>query len=148
MARSSGSPSHYPHCHQPPNQAFHRKYYFLYSAHPQGVVAVHCNHGKGRTGTAIISFMLYVGFMQSANQCLSFYNKKRFNNDSYGVDQPCQTRYLGYIEKILKSKNFPNKLIAYKLERITQKGLGEEYQVSLHRTRDGSVKLTNLQMNS
>jgi protein-tyrosine phosphatase len=26
-----------------------------------GVVAVHCNHGKGRTGTAIIAFILYMG---------------------------------------------------------------------------------------
>ena len=24
-----------------------------------GVIAVHCNHGKGRTGTSIIAFMLY-----------------------------------------------------------------------------------------
>jgi len=26
---------------------------------PNGVISVHCNHGKGRTGTAIIAFMLY-----------------------------------------------------------------------------------------
>ena len=26
---------------------------------PEGVVSVHCNHGKGRTGTALIAFMLY-----------------------------------------------------------------------------------------
>jgi protein-tyrosine phosphatase len=28
---------------------------------PERIVAVHCNHGKGRTGTAIITFLLLVG---------------------------------------------------------------------------------------
>jgi protein-tyrosine phosphatase len=32
-----------------------------------GVVAFHCNHGKGRTGTAIISFMLYMSLFEKAN---------------------------------------------------------------------------------
>lgn len=73
-------------------------------AHQNGVVAVHCNHGKGRTGTAIISFMLYVGFQEKAEEALSFYNQRRFNVTTYGVDQPCQTRYLKYVEEIKKIK--------------------------------------------
>lgn len=38
-------------------------YYFLKS-NPEGVVAIHCNHGKGRTGTTIIAYMLLVGYMR------------------------------------------------------------------------------------
>lgn len=74
------------------------------AAHPKGVVAVHCNHGKGRTGTAIISFILYIGYITSASDCLNFYNQQRFNVQTYGVDQPCQRRYLDYVATILKQQ--------------------------------------------
>ena len=57
-------------------------------------MAVHCNHGKGRTGTSIIALFLLVGFHSTARESLHFYNQKRFSLASYGVDQPCQLRYL------------------------------------------------------
>jgi len=38
----------------------------LYIGNPEAVVAVHCNHGKGRTGTAIISILLYLGIFKDA----------------------------------------------------------------------------------
>ena len=62
---------------------------------------MHCNHGKGRTGTSIIAFMLLIGFFKSAKECLQFYNSKRFNKETYGVDQPCQLRYLNYISEVI-----------------------------------------------
>ena len=58
---------------------------------------MHCNHGKGRTGTAIIAFMLAMGFKKTAIEALTFYNNKRFEVDNYGVSQPCQTRYLHFV---------------------------------------------------
>ena len=61
------------------------------------IICFHCNHGKGRTGTAIISLLLLIGFEKSAKECLDFYNSKRFNKCTYGVDQPCQLRYLNFI---------------------------------------------------
>lgn len=64
---------------------------------PTGVVAVHCNHGKGRTGTSIISYMLFTRQFKDADEALAFYNKRRFIIDTYGVDQPCQRRYLDYV---------------------------------------------------
>ena len=33
---------------------------------PENVVAVHCEHGKGRTGTIIASYLMYCGFADSA----------------------------------------------------------------------------------
>jgi protein-tyrosine phosphatase len=60
------------------------------------VVAVHCNHGKGRTGTTIIAFLMFTGFFEKFDEALTFYNKRRFISLTYGVSQPCQKRYLGY----------------------------------------------------
>jgi len=37
------------------------------------VVAVHCNSGKGRTGTAICVFLLFAGYFDSIDDCLKFY---------------------------------------------------------------------------
>lgn len=37
------------------------------------VVAIHCNSGKGRTGTAICSILLYMGFFDNVDDCLRFY---------------------------------------------------------------------------
>jgi protein-tyrosine phosphatase len=67
------------------------------------VVAVHCNHGKGRTGTAIISLMLLINFFKATRDCLHFYNSQRFSKSTYGVDQPCQLRYLNFIEQIIEA---------------------------------------------
>ena len=71
--------------------------FLFYIETRDGVIAIHCNHGKGRTGTGIISFMILSGYMYSAEICLKLYNSKRFSSTDYGVDQPCQLRYLKYI---------------------------------------------------
>lgn len=63
-------------------------------------MAIHCNHGKGRTGTAIIGFLILVAYMNTAEDCLKLYNSKRFSSDHYGVDQPCQLRYLKFIARL------------------------------------------------
>ena len=47
-------------------------------AHPDNVVAVHCNSGKGRTGTAIVCFLLFCGFFDNVADALKFYGFKRF----------------------------------------------------------------------
>ena len=40
------------------------------SANDKNVVAVHCNHGKGRTGTAIIAYLLYSNKFTSVKDAL------------------------------------------------------------------------------
>jgi len=61
-----------------------------------GVVCFHCNHGKGRTGTAIICLMVFCGFFSGVDEAIKFYNKRRFVGENYGVSQPCQLRYIEY----------------------------------------------------
>jgi len=51
----------------------------IFSGSKDGVIAIHCNHGKGRTGTGIISFMILIGYIDSAEVCLKLYNNKRFS---------------------------------------------------------------------
>ena len=70
---------------------------FMIIENDKNVVCVHCNHGKGRTGTAIISFLLYINFYNNSEEVLKFYNKKRFSDESYGVHRECQLRYLHYV---------------------------------------------------
>ena len=44
----------------------------------KNVIVVHCNSGKGRTGTAICAILLYMGFCNSIEDCLRFYGHRRF----------------------------------------------------------------------
>lgn len=88
-------------------------------------MAVHCNHGKGRTGTAIIAYLLYSGEFDDFKTALKFYNKRRFTGSNYGVDQPCQLRYLNYFKSFLDLPlDFVKKpLIAFRLTKVHLKGL-------------------------
>lgn len=58
---------------------------------------VHCNSGKGRTGTAICAILLFCGYYDNLDDCLRFYGHQRFTCGK-GVSQPCQLRYLYYFE--------------------------------------------------
>ena len=55
---------------------------------PENVIAVHCNSGKGRTGTAIATLLLYSGFVDNMDDALKYYGWKRFSS-GIGVTQPC-----------------------------------------------------------
>ena len=41
---------------------------------------VHCNAGKGRTGTAISSFLIFSGIADNFLEAMIFYGWKRFSN--------------------------------------------------------------------
>lgn len=59
-----------------------------------GVCAVYCKNGKGRTGCAISS-VLCMKECASASEALNFFGKKRTSNNQ-GVTGPSQQRYVHY----------------------------------------------------
>jgi phosphatidylinositol-3,4,5-trisphosphate 3-phosphatase and dual-specificity protein phosphatase PTEN len=42
------------------------------------IAVFHCNHGKGRTGTIICCFFLFMGIFQDYREVMKFYAKRRF----------------------------------------------------------------------
>lgn len=82
------------------------------------VSVIHCNHGKGRTGTLICCFLLYSGYFTDADEAMAFYAKQRFEKEGYGVTQPCQIKYIYYFNQILRSSTplFPAVVNLTKIE--------------------------------
>lgn len=67
----------------------------------RNVAVLHCNAGKGRTGTAISCFLLYSCLADNFLNAIIFYGHKRFRNGR-GVTQPAQQRYIQYFEMAFK----------------------------------------------
>ena len=59
---------------------------------PDGVAAVHCKAGKGRTGVMICSYLVFSGLCQSSEKAFRYYARVRTKNNT-GVTIASQKRY-------------------------------------------------------
>ena len=97
---------HWPDHHGPPFAFLYqiaKEGYDWLKADPENVLIVHCNSGKGRTGTGICAVLLFMGFFNNVDACLKFFGHQRFVCGK-GVSQPCQLRYLYYFEAFYRHK--------------------------------------------
>ena len=68
---------------------------------------MHCQGGKGRTGTFCAALLLWTGFCATADEALELYARRRSDPQLgrrrrlHGVDSPGQRRYLRYLERAL-----------------------------------------------
>eukprot|EP00026_Physarum_polycephalum_P011383 Phypoly_transcript_11602.p1 GENE.Phypoly_transcript_11602~~Phypoly_transcript_11602.p1 ORF type:complete len:348 (+),score=29.66 Phypoly_transcript_11602:104-1147(+) len=73
-------------------------------ADPQNVVAIHCMAGRGRTGTVIAAFLLYIKMFLTAADALSFFASRR-SSTGEGVQVPSQIRFVEYFAEMVEAAN-------------------------------------------
>ena len=64
--------------HAPEMTVIFEIWYEIYSyvnKSPDNVAVIHCNSGKGRTGTAIACYLLYSGLFTTSDAAIDFYGK-------------------------------------------------------------------------
>jgi len=74
--------------------------------HPDGVAAVHCKAGKGRTGVMICAYLVFSGLCINCEQAFRHYARIRTKNNK-GVTIASQRRYIKYFENFLKANFYP-----------------------------------------
>jgi phosphatidylinositol-3,4,5-trisphosphate 3-phosphatase/dual-specificity protein phosphatase PTEN len=68
----------------------------------ENVIAVHCKAGKGRTGLAICSYMIFMEGVRDAYEAVEYFNIRR-TTDMKGMKIPSQIRYIHYFHNFLCS---------------------------------------------
>ena len=69
---------------------------------PQGVAAVHCKAGKGRTGVMICSYLVFSGLCQSSEMAFRYYARVRTKKNT-GATIASPKRYIKYFETFLEA---------------------------------------------
>lgn len=81
-------------------QVCYEMYEFLQKK-KENVVVLHCLAGKGRTGTTIAAFFLYMGLIPDPQRAIDYFSIKRFGALNKGVEQPSQVRYVFYSDQLI-----------------------------------------------
>ncbi|XP_028397905.1 phosphatidylinositol 3,4,5-trisphosphate 3-phosphatase TPTE2-like isoform X2 [Dendronephthya gigantea] len=118
---------------------------------PENIVAMHCKGGKGRTGTAICTWLLACGKFRVSQESLEYFGKRRTDltvgKTFQGVETPSQSRFVGYMEKIIYDLNWnvpeaiPRKISHIIIEGIKSVGNGNGSDLRLQIIIDGQVTL-------
>ena len=72
------------------------------TVHQDGVAAIHCKAGKGRTGVMIVCYLIFSGLCETSDEALAHYARQRTLNGK-GVTIPSQIRYIKYFESFLSA---------------------------------------------
>mmetsp|Transcript_26380 Transcript_26380/g.49301 ORF Transcript_26380/g.49301 Transcript_26380/m.49301 type:complete len:162 (+) Transcript_26380:1293-1778(+) len=83
---------------------------------PNGVAAIHCKAGKGRTGFLISCYLIYTNPWFTVDRALRFFAVKRTKNQK-GVTIPSQRRYVGYFDRMLRDRARENQDSLLELEK-------------------------------
>ena len=70
-----------------------------------GIAAVHCKAGKGRTGLMICCYLIFSGLCENSDFAMKYYDKMR-TYDKKGVTIPSQIRYIKYFEAFLNTNYY------------------------------------------
>jgi phosphatidylinositol-3,4,5-trisphosphate 3-phosphatase/dual-specificity protein phosphatase PTEN len=96
----------------------------ILAENPKNVAVVHCNAGKGRTGTLISCYLIFSGLADNAKDAITYYGWKRFKHGR-GVTQPSQIRYVHYFEQVYKGiikspvLKTPTKIVVHTIPDVT-----------------------------
>uniref|UniRef100_A0A2I3GKV7 Transmembrane phosphoinositide 3-phosphatase and tensin homolog 2 n=1 Tax=Nomascus leucogenys TaxID=61853 RepID=A0A2I3GKV7_NOMLE len=83
------------------------------------IVAIHCNGGKGRTGTMVCAFLIASEIFLTAEESLYYFGERRtdktHSSKFQGVETPSQNRYVGYFAQVkhLYNWNLPPRQILF-----------------------------------
>ncbi|XP_071497279.1 phosphatidylinositol 3,4,5-trisphosphate 3-phosphatase TPTE2-like [Diadema antillarum] len=71
---------------------------------PENIIFIHCKGGKGRTGTAVCTWLLESEAFRTAKESLQYFGSRRTDLDEgvkfQGVQTPSQSRYVHYFEQV------------------------------------------------
>jgi hypothetical protein len=72
---------------------------------PENTLAVHCQGGKGRTGTFIVALLMWVGCFHNPSEAVKYVQNRRadyhLGHTYQGVSSPSQLRMIGYLTSVI-----------------------------------------------